>query len=112
MLSPVMASAATVGEMINKNIEDVGADAGFKKGLELPNLVGLIINILLSILGVIFVILIVYSGVIWMTSYGNEQKITRAKETIIAAVIGLIIVMAAYAITRFVVNALVKAAVS
>jgi hypothetical protein len=60
------------------------------------------IRILLSLLGLIFVVLIIYAGFLWMTAAGNEEKIKKSKDIMIAAVIGLAIVLSAYAITIFV----------
>ena len=61
-----------------------------------------IISIVLSVVGVIFFILIIYSGVMWMTAGGNKEKVEKAKQRIIQAIIGLIIVISAYSITYFV----------
>jgi len=61
-----------------------------------------IIGAFLGLLGAIFVILIVWAGYTWMTAGGDEQKLTKAKDTIYRAIIGLIITAAAYAITAFV----------
>ncbi|MFA5133379.1 MAG: hypothetical protein WC459_01040 [Patescibacteria group bacterium] len=91
-------------------LEETADSAGLKTGLaskSVPEIVGSIISIGLSLLGIIFLILMIYGGALWMTSYGNEQKVTKAKDLIISAVIGLIITLAAYAITNFVVGALV-----
>jgi len=68
----------------------------------LPSRIGKIVGIGLSFIGVIFLILIIYAGVMWMTAAGNEAQVTKAKDIIIAATIGLVIVLSAYAITRFV----------
>jgi hypothetical protein len=76
---------------------------------DLPILIGKYIKILLSLVGIIFVVLMVYAGYNWMTSAGEEEKITTAKDTIRSAIIGLIIIISAYAITGFVVGSLVKA---
>lgn len=67
-----------------------------------PEIVGNIIGSALSMIGVIFFILMVYGGFLWMTARGDEPTVKKAKETIIAAVIGLIIVMGSFAITNFV----------
>jgi len=61
-----------------------------------------IIQIVLSFLGVLFLGFMVYAGFTWMTAAGNEQKAEKAKEIVIESVIGLIIVIAAYAITSFI----------
>lgn len=60
------------------------------------------IALVLSFVGVIFVILIIYAGIVWMTAQGNDEKVNNAKKIITDSIIGLIIVVAAYAITYFV----------
>lgn len=67
-----------------------------------PVLVGNVIGAGLSMIGVIFFGLMVYGGVLWMTARGNDEQTKKAKNTIIAASIGMIIVLASYAITSFV----------
>jgi len=64
------------------------------------------IRAFLGVLGIIFLVLMITAGYKWMTASGNEEKITEAKETIWRAVIGLIIIVASYAITYFVFNSL------
>ena len=75
-------------------------------GLAAPDsmaeIVQVAISAFLGLLGIIFVILIIYSGFNWMTARGDEEKVTLAKETLTRAVIGLIIIVAAYSITYFV----------
>ncbi|MFW0862708.1 MAG: hypothetical protein ACKKL6_03960 [Candidatus Komeilibacteria bacterium] len=63
-----------------------------------------IIRIALSLLSIIFIILIIVSGYQWMMAGGNSTVIDAAKKRIINAVIGLIIVIAAFAITEFVLD--------
>ena len=53
-------------------------------------------------MGVIFIILIILAGYNWMTAGGEEEKVNKAKQMIYRAIIGLIIIMSAYAITYFV----------
>ncbi|MDP3899982.1 MAG: hypothetical protein Q8Q23_02775 [bacterium] len=65
-----------------------------------------IVNAFLGILGVIFIILTIYAGYLWMTAGGNEEQVTRAKKYIANSIIGVIIIIAAYAITYFVINAI------
>lgn len=71
-------------------------------GLFVAETVGDVIGIVLSFVGVIFLLLIIYGGISWMFSAGNEQKVDKAKKIIINAVIGLIIVFASYFITDFI----------
>lgn len=85
-------------------------EAGLKTGLagkSVPEIVGSIIGVALSMIGIIFMILMLYGGFMWMTSSGNTQKVDKAKELITSAAIGLVIVIAAYALTNFVIGALV-----
>ncbi len=65
----------------------------------LSEIIGTVIQAILAFLGVFFLILMIYGGYIWMMARGNEQEVARAKNIIINALIGLIIVLAAYAIT-------------
>ena len=74
---------------------------------DLPVVVGNIINIVLSLLGLVAVIFIIIGGFMWMTSAGNEEKLKKAKTMISAAVIGLIIVIVAYVVTAWIINQLV-----
>lgn len=70
-----------------------------------PNIViGTVIEMSLSLLGIIFIILIIYGGYQWMYAKGNEEQVKKAKEIIMAAIIGLVIVVAAYAISYFVIS--------
>lgn len=68
-----------------------------------------IIQIALTFLGVIALVLVIYAGFLWMTSGGEEEKISRAKKILRDALIGLIIILSAWAITTFVLNRLMDA---
>jgi cbb3-type cytochrome oxidase subunit 3 len=68
----------------------------------LPQIIGRIVGAGLAFLGVVFLLLMIYGGFIWMLARGNEQEVEKAKNLIQAAVIGLMIVLSAYAITAFI----------
>ncbi len=70
----------------------------------IPQIIGGVVQAILGLLGVIFLIQTVYSGVSWMMAGGNEETITKAKSTIQLAIIGLIICLSAYGITYFVLD--------
>jgi len=72
--------------------------------------VGKVIRALLTFLGVIFMALMIYGGFLWMTDRGNEDQVKKAKNLITAAIIGLVIVVSAYAISVFVVGKLTSSA--
>lgn len=63
-----------------------------------------IVNILLFIIGAVSVIMIIYGGIRYVTSSGASEAVTSAKNTILYAVVGLIISILAYAIVNFVVG--------
>jgi hypothetical protein len=75
---------------------------------DLPTTVGNIVGVVLSFIGVLFLGLLIYGGFSWMLARGNQQEVQKAKDLIEAAVIGLVIVMAAYAITAYVGNILLS----
>ena len=64
--------------------------------------VAAIINAALGFLGIGALGLLIYSGFTWTTSMGNQDKVDKAKKTIYYTMIGLAIILSAYAITRFV----------
>lgn len=68
--------------------------------------VGQVAGMALSVFGVVFLCLVVYSGIEWMTAGGNEEKVSKARQRIMRAAIGLGIIMMAYALTTFIVTKL------
>ena len=61
-----------------------------------------VVNILLLLVGAVSVIMIVVGGIKLVTSGGNQQSITSAKNTIMYAVVGIIVAFLAYAVIKFV----------
>lgn len=61
-----------------------------------------VITGVLSLAGTIFLVLTVYAGILWMTAQGNEDRVSKAKDMVTQAIIGLAITLSAYAITAFV----------
>ena len=84
------------------NVDEVNKYSGSGPGSYISARVGIIIGSLLSFIGVLFMILIIYGGLLWMTARGNEQQVEKAKKLIIQSIIGLIIVLSAYAITNLI----------
>ncbi len=63
---------------------------------------GQIIGFVLSFVGVLFLILMIYAGLTWMTAGGNQEQVKKARSLMINAILGLIVVMGAYALTAFI----------
>lgn len=76
---------------------------------DLQQTIGSIINVGLSLLGLVSVIIILIGGGKWMFAGGNDEKVTEARKLIISGVIGLAIIMSAWAIARFVLDSLGEA---
>ena len=76
----------------------------------LPALIGVYIKSFLYLLGVMLVIIIVYAGYLWMTAGGTEDQVVKAKKWLSNGITGLIITLAAFAITNYILSNLVKAA--
>ncbi|MCK5510715.1 hypothetical protein KAI65_04210 [Candidatus Parcubacteria bacterium] len=93
-----------------KSAPDLGFDYANNLNLEVADeddpreMAITIVRYLMTFLGIIAVCVILYGGFIWMTASGNEDKVAQAKKIIIAGAIGLVIVLAAYAIVQFVVG--------
>jgi len=85
-------------------LSEAAKGAGYyKESTTVEEIIGWILTVVLSFLGVIFLVLMVYGGYNWMTARGNEEQVKKAQEAITAAVIGLVIVILAYAISWFVI---------
>lgn len=108
LLTPIMASAQLSGAQTNldKALKGTGLTEGARA--DLPSAIGVVIKTILSLVGTIFLILMVYAGILWMTAQGNNEKVEKAQGIIKMAIIGLVVVMSAYAITAFVTSRLTK----
>lgn len=83
------------------SIESVGSSIGLGNA-DLKQTVINILNLALGLLALIAVVMIIIGGFTWLTAGGNEEKVDKAKKIISAAVIGLIIVLLAWAVVIFV----------
>ena len=101
--APQMARADDYG------LTATAGQAGLAKyGNSVPKLAGSIIGTALSMISVIFFILMVYGGFLWMTAHGDEGQVSKAQETIVAAIIGIIVILASYAITNYITTSVVS----
>lgn len=113
-ISAFFLSLAVSPALAQNNFLNLSNQEGFKNS-EVPRALGQtndpvdvrtmssrIINISLSFLGIIFFILTVYAGFKWMTAAGNEDQVGEARKLLTQAVIGLLIILASYSISVFV----------
>lgn len=92
------AQALNFGEGLNKTIDS--AENLPKKSLEAAAVSAT--QAFLGLIGIIFLVLIIYSGFVWMTAMGEEAKVTTAKKIMTTAVIGVIIIIFGQVITLFI----------
>ena len=92
---PFIASASSF------SIESIGSTIGLGTS-DLKTTVVNILNLVLGLLALIAVVMVIIGGFTWLTAGGNEEKVDKAKKIISAAVIGLIIVLLAWAVVIFV----------
>ncbi len=94
-----------LSDRVNAQAENMQNTAGLGD-VSLGVVISMVIRAALTLLGIIFLVIIVFAGYRWMTASGNEEAIQKAQSSIKRAIIGLVIVMLAYAITAFVFNQL------
>lgn len=97
LLLPTLANAQIIP---NNGGLDEAADIAHLPKKSAAEMIGLIINAALSILGALFLTLIIIGGFRWMTAGGNSDKVGEAKKTISNSAIGLVIVVASYVIVN------------
>lgn len=84
-------------------LEETAGAANIDRSFTSPEVaVTVIIQWVLSLVGVLFLILMIWGGFSWMTSGGNQEQIKKARRTVTSAAIGLIIVLSAYALTVYI----------
>ena len=99
---PALAANCTEGSLQEQLACKAGLATEGVNEFTLSATLGRIIKIVLGFVGTIFFALTVYAGFLWMTAEGNEDQVTKSKDILKTAVIGMIIVVAAYSITAFV----------
>ncbi len=109
LLVPMMALAVTNPfETANTMVGNVATNAGIQQQSDLPTMVGKIINIVLGFIGILLLGYILFAGFTYMTAGGDSKKVDTAVAMIKNAVIGLLIVVAAFAISNFVLSSLIN----
>ena len=76
------------------------------KNVTLESQIQLILNAVYVIVGMVAVIMIILGGISYATSQGDASKVKKGKDTILYGIIGLIVVLLAFAITNFVLTQL------
>jgi len=84
----------------------LGSKTGIQQDAQIEDIVGAAIRTALTLVGLVFLVLMVYAGYLWMTARGEDSQVEKARKIVYASIIGLVIVMSAYAITILVTSRL------
>ena len=95
--------ATSAKQQVQQGINDAGGTANTTSA---DTLIKNIVNTMLFLVGVLSVIMIIYGGIQYVISAGDSGKVGKAKNTILYAVIGLIVAILSYAIVNFVISQL------
>lgn len=102
---PILAA----GPVDQNAFESFAANAGFATGPSITVIIARLIRTVISFLGVMAVVIVLYGGFMYMTAGGNEDRIKKAKRTLTNGMIGLVIVLMSFTIAQFIVSKLVGA---
>ena len=92
------------GDSIRNGLNSTNLAGGNASNLE--SVVTDVINVILYIVGILSVVMIILGGIQYTTSAGDQAKVTKAKNTILYGIVGLVIAVLAYAIVNFVLSKL------
>ena len=104
---PARADESLISSQVGFN--EAGSVYGNTQPQDIRITIARIINVILGLLGIIFVVLTIVAGFQYMTAAGNEEKAKKALGLIKNAVIGLVIILMSWMITRFTIRQLGRA---
>jgi multisubunit Na+/H+ antiporter MnhB subunit len=107
---------ASPGDQVKKGINAANSDTsgnctradGSARQCNIGDTINTVTNVLLFVIGTVSVIMIIVGGIRYTTSNGDSSQISAAKNTVLYAVVGLVVALLAYAIVNFVVTQFVK----
>lgn len=109
------ASTPSTKAILTNTMTNVATNAGYTPESGEGSLIitiGKFVRLILSFLGILFLIFIIISGLQWMTAGGDENAVKQAKTRIKNATIGFVVIILAYAITYFVIGLLTNSSMS
>jgi cbb3-type cytochrome oxidase subunit 3 len=88
------------------NLEGISGAGGVTLSSDVEGMANRVVRSIFYLLGTIFLILVIYGGIVWMKAAGRDEEVARAKRIVSTSVIGIIVLMMSYAITIFVMSRL------
>ncbi|OGH64313.1 MAG: hypothetical protein A2821_04085 [Candidatus Magasanikbacteria bacterium RIFCSPHIGHO2_01_FULL_41_23] len=104
---PIIVDAKKTLADADSALVDVVGPSGIDES-DIGQAAGSVVQGVLGAVGLLFFCLMVYAGMVWMTAQGDDARVTKARDTIIAASIGMVIIVASYAITNLVVERIIN----
>lgn len=92
----------------NNKLDTTSREGSYSTNQSLESMIAFVLRLVLSTLGTIFVVMMFVAGNEWMQAAGNEEKIKKAKERIQSLIVGLVIILLAYALASGFSKLLVK----
>lgn len=113
-LAPMIASAQSTNNPFATAQDRITGPGGVQQaaigttgeGADLPVIIGRIINVILGFLGIVLLFYVLLAGFKWMSAGGNDKQTKEAQDMIKNAVIGMVIIVAGFAISNFVIKQL------
>ena len=95
-----------IGSQIGSSIQKSGTAVFGGQPSDFALVIIQLLNFLLSFMGIIFLLLLIYAGYVWMLARGNEEEVAKAKKIATEAVFGIIIILTARITTEFILRSL------
>ena len=103
----ILSLAAAVPALAQFGLESTASRAQYQEG-DIYSTLSTVIGVVLITIGIVFLTIMIYAGLRWMTARGNETFIEKAKEAMFGAIMGLILVIVSYALSAFIFGRLIK----
>ncbi len=91
----------------DNNLKELATNTDYSTEDSLETIIGRVVRTILTVLGSVFLILMFLAGNLWMRASGNQEKVDKAKRQIKTLIIGLALIIVAYALSFWIISALV-----
>lgn len=95
-------------EAVERGLNITRNEAGYTGTASVTVIVGRAIQVALGALGIVFILFLIYGGILWMIARGDKTKVEQATRMLTNTTIALVVIVASYAIAKYVVGALVQ----
>ena len=103
-LAVAPAASAEGNLTLNSGVDSAQGEGVGQVSTDPESLVKQFVNIFLFAVGALSVIMLIWGGIRYTTSAGDSNKVTAAKNTVLYAIVGLVVAILAYAIVNMVIG--------